>query len=147
MRKRISLTQVEKAVAWSRAAGLTVKGYYMIGIPGETHASLQKTEQHLLWLPLDDILLEYFTPFPGSELYDQLLAQDEDLPDWSDLNTFELAYVPQGLDPHTLKTAYKRILKKFYLRPRIIWSYSRRFANPFKMMALARTFFKFMRSG
>jgi len=147
LRKRISLTQVEKAVAWSRAAGLTVKGYYMIGIPGETHASLQKTEQHLLWLPLDDILLEYFTPFPGSELYDQLLAQDEDLPDWSDLNTFELAYVPQGLDPHTLKTAYKRILKKFYLRPRIIWSYSRRFANPFKMMALARTFFKFMRSG
>jgi len=147
LKKRISLAQVEKAVTWSRAAGLTVKGYYMIGIPGETYASLQKTEKHLLSLPLDDILLEYFTPFPGSELYDHLLAQEEDLPDWSHLNTFELSYVPQGLDPQTLKTAYKRIIKKFYLRPRIIWSYIRRFASPFKMMALARAFFKFMRSG
>jgi len=147
LKKRITLAQVEKAVTWSRAAGLTVKGYYMIGVPGETPATLKKTERHLLGLPLDDILLEYFTPFPGTELYDRILAKNIPLPDWSQLNTFELAYIPFGLNRRALETAYRRIIIRFYLRPRIIWSYIRRFASPFKMLLLARAFIKFIKPG
>ncbi len=144
--KGITLDQIEKAVTWSRAAGLNVKGYYMIGLPGETRDTLKKTEDHLLRLPLNDILLEYFTPFPGTKLYEQLQAEGVVMPGWSNLNTFDLTYIPRGLDQKTLEAAYKRIVRKFYLRPRIIGDYMRRFASPVKMMQLARTFLKFIRS-
>lgn len=147
LKKKITLEQVDKAVNWSKEAGMMVKAYYMIGLPGETRESLVKTRRSALGLPLDDICLEFFTPFPGTELYVQLAGQGVPLPDWENMNTFKLAYVPPGLDEETLRSEFKGIIRKFYLRPRIIWGYLKRFASPRKMLALARAFVDFIRTG
>jgi radical SAM superfamily enzyme YgiQ (UPF0313 family) len=147
LKKGTTVEQAEQAIVWSKKAGFAVKGYYMIGLPGETLKSLKKTEEQVLKLPLDDILLEYCTPFPGTEIHDRLQGQGIQIPDWELLNTFEAAYIPPGLDSETLESAFKRIIRRFYLRPQIIGGYARRFADPLKMARLARNFIKFLMRG
>jgi radical SAM superfamily enzyme YgiQ (UPF0313 family) len=146
LKKGITLEQVERAVKWSKEVGMQIKAYYIIGLPGETRDSLRKTKESILGLPLDDICLEFFTPFPGTVLYDQIVAEGVPIPDWEDMNTLKLTYIPVGFEEKELRDAFKDIIKRFYLRPRIIYGYMKRFASPGKMILLARVFFDFIRS-
>lgn len=145
--KGITLAEGELAVKWSKEAGLAVKAFFIIGLPGETVETLRRTEKLALRLPLDDIILEYFTPFPGTELYAELLATAGGLPDWAEMNTYRLSYVPPTVTAMVLESAFKRIVRRFYLRPRIVSSYLRRFRNPLAIWRLVRSFVTFLVKG
>jgi radical SAM superfamily enzyme YgiQ (UPF0313 family) len=145
--KGISLAEGERAVQWAREAGLAVRAFFIIGLPGETTETLRRTEEYALRLPLDDIILEFFTPFPGTELYTDLLANGISLPDWGAMNTYCLSYVPKTVRAEELETAFKRIIRRFYLRPRIVYGYLSRFRNPVTIWRLARSFVSFLVKG
>ena len=50
-------------------AGMRVKGLFMMGLPGETEESIRRTIRYALTLPLDEINVTKFTPFPGAPIY------------------------------------------------------------------------------
>ena len=55
-----------------KSQGIAVQCYFVLGLPGETEATFQKTIHYIKNLPLDqEDQLEYFaaTPYPGSKLW------------------------------------------------------------------------------
>lgn len=53
----------------ARAAGIRVKSFCMLGLPGETPETVQETRDWLLKYRPDDFDLTVFTPYPGSPIY------------------------------------------------------------------------------
>jgi len=129
--KGVTVEEVERAVRWSKEAGMYVKGFFIIGFPGERPDSLERTIRLALNLPLDDITVDFMTPFPGTELsrIAGQLGRFEDA--WERMNLLEPVFVPHGLKASDLIRAQRRMMRRFYLRPRTFLSYGRRaLGNP-----------------
>ena len=50
-------------------------GYFVIGLPEETHETLDETYRLITQFPLDNYSLFYAVPFPGTRLYRQCFAE------------------------------------------------------------------------
>ncbi len=109
-----------KAVRWAKEAGLEVRGDFIVGTPGETMESLQRTLSFTLETGLDYAHFNKFTPFPGTELYRRLEAAGYAF-DFSRgcsiLDHGALLFVPESLDREEYRRWLDRAFKKFYLRP------------------------------
>ncbi|MFH1563963.1 MAG: radical SAM protein [Nitrospirota bacterium] len=121
--KKISLDQVLNAVELSKKAGIMTKGFFILGHPTETKESIQTTIDFAKKIRIDDISVSLLTPFPGSELYEIAgkFGRFED--DWSKMNLLQSVFIPDGFTAEEIEGYYKKILKEFYLRPSIIFSY------------------------
>ena len=73
--KGFSLDRVRDAVTWTDRAGILVKGYFMLGLPGDTEETMQQTIRFASELALDEAMFSLTTPFPGTRLWDELIAQ------------------------------------------------------------------------
>lgn len=116
MMKGATLDQARRALTLTRASGMVSKGFFLLGIPGETSASLAETLRFLGDLELDEMSLNFFTPFPGSKLYAEILAEGFE-PDFSRMSMQEVVYLPKGLTEADLRRFQKKMIRSFYLRP------------------------------
>jgi radical SAM superfamily enzyme YgiQ (UPF0313 family) len=121
MHKHLDLDQICQAVRWSRESGMRTKGFFIVGFPGETVASLARTKAFACSLPLDDISVMQMTPFPGSELYGLADQAGTFTRDWRRMNVLNTVFVPHGFTREALEQARGDILKAFYLRPGVMW--------------------------
>ena len=69
IKKPLKLDRVEKLVKYAKKIGLIVKGYFVIGLPGETKAQMRKTIDFAKQLKFDAAGIFIATPLPGTELY------------------------------------------------------------------------------
>ncbi len=69
VRKGITPEQVERALRWSREAGIHNWGYFIIGLPGETEETIQETIRFAKKLPLDLALFHIAAPHPGTPFF------------------------------------------------------------------------------
>ncbi len=124
IRKNISLADAEKVLGWCRRLGVRTKGFFIIGHPGETPATIEQTIGAALALPLDDVVVTLNTPLPGTEQYET--AQDYGSMgkgDWSRFNMWNPVFVPRGLTEDLLLRKHREFYRRFYLRPRIMARY------------------------
>ena len=121
--KHLTLDQVRSAFRAARAVGLETIGFFIIGLPGETEATMDDTIRFAC--ELDPIVANFSiaTPFPGTQMYETVKAQGRILADtWDDFvffegkARFEMPDLPAELVERKWKEAYRR----FYLRPRRI---------------------------
>jgi radical SAM superfamily enzyme YgiQ (UPF0313 family) len=144
--KNVTLEQIQKAVVLCRDAGILSKGFFIVGHPGESGETLARTLDFALKLPLDDISVTMLTPFPGTEIFDRAAEFGEFDSDWSRMNLLNTVFVPHGLTREDLEQYQRKILRRFYLRPRIIAGYLRRLIlNPAMTKGVllgARAFFR-----
>ena len=77
--KEITLEQVRKAVAWTAEAGILAKGYFMLGLPGDTEETMQETIRFASELKLDQAMFSLTTPFPGTRLWEELVARHPEI--------------------------------------------------------------------
>lgn len=135
--KGITLEQVEKAVGWSREAGLQTIGYFMVGSPGETPQTIQETIAFAKKLKLDFAQFAVTTPFPGTKLYEMYMSggQKTDIP-WEN---FMYAGTGEGPSPVFESAALKRAdirkwasraYRRFYFRPSYYWQRLRGIHSP-----------------
>jgi len=73
--KHITKEQVRKAVEWTAQAGIRSKGYFMLGLPGDTEETMRQTIEFAAELDLDDAMFSLTTPFPGTRLWAELVAK------------------------------------------------------------------------
>jgi radical SAM superfamily enzyme YgiQ (UPF0313 family) len=147
IRKNVTLDQIRRAVALCDEVGILSKGFFIVGHPGETQDTLRTTIDFALELPLSDISVNMLTPFPGTELYERAAEFGRFDPDWSKMNMLNTVFVPYGLSEENLVNAQKELLRRFYLRPRVILNYIGRLAkNPALFGSLSRGFLAFLRS-
>lgn len=129
--KRITLEQMEEAVRWTKEAGMETKGFFILGFPLETDESIMNTINFSKRIMLDDISVNLMTPFPGSEIYNIADKYGKFNKDWSKMNMLQSVFIPNGLSEDRLNYYNKKMLKEFYLRPRIIKNYALRMVeNP-----------------
>ncbi len=124
--KQTKLATIRKAVQQTRKAGISPCGFFMLGMPTETEADIEATIRFSRELPLDEAHFTFFTPMPGSEVYDTVTEYGELDADWKRTNCWNPVFVPKGMTEQQLVKLWKRATLGFYLRPRIVWGYLRR---------------------
>jgi radical SAM superfamily enzyme YgiQ (UPF0313 family) len=120
MQKGENIAQFEQALKWTKEAGLKSKGFFILGFPNETKDSLQATISLSKRLHLDDISVSQMTPYPGSLLYERVKEYGIFESDWRGMNQLTTVFVPYGLTKEDIEHARRKMLRQFYLRPRII---------------------------
>jgi anaerobic magnesium-protoporphyrin IX monomethyl ester cyclase len=70
LNKRLSLEQVREAVELLKQHDIVGQGLIIIGTPTDTRRSIQHKLRFAKWLDLDFPVFTLYTPFPGSEAYD-----------------------------------------------------------------------------
>ena len=75
MRKDVSLEKVRDITRWCRELKIFTLGFFLIGIPGETPQSIERTMEFALSIPLDAANISIATPFPGTQFYKECLAK------------------------------------------------------------------------
>ncbi len=124
-RKSCDPDEVSRKLMMVRRAGMRVKGLFMIGLPGETEASIRRTIEYALSLPLDEINVTKFTPFPGAPVYRTIREHGEFTEDWPAMNCMNFVFVPHGLTLERMEGLYNEFIRSFYRRTRIHWGYTR----------------------
>lgn len=127
--------KVRSAIDMTRRAGLNPHGLFMLGLPGETKEQSLQTIELALSLPIDFAQFSILIPYPGSEIYDKLVAAgkldqegdpEEKVKNWKRFSAYlsytelEPIYVPPGRTGQELKDLQKMAIREFYLRPRQI---------------------------
>jgi anaerobic magnesium-protoporphyrin IX monomethyl ester cyclase len=111
----VSLAAVRDTVLRIQAAGLRAKGLFMMGLPGETEASIRNTSDFIISLGLDDMNMAKFTPFPGAPLWPTIREEGTFDENWRLMNCLNFVFVPHGItSAERLDHLYNEHVKRFY---------------------------------
>ena len=130
MKKNETLDQVRTVVARTKQAGIHVTGYFMLGMLGETRATIHETMAFARELELDFHGFSLTTPIPGTELYDSALKAGLISGDNTDLGEWSLhsnANLTRDCSDDELVDFANEAFREFYLRKRFGKYY---FLNP-----------------
>ena len=125
IQKSLDINRVMESTKWFKKHGVIVYGFFMLGLPGETEETLRKTIDFAKELDPHIANFSLTTPFPGSELWEQIEKEGKftkDLTNGSDSGyyenkfSFELGNINGDLVLEYQQKAYK----EFYMRPRKI---------------------------
>lgn len=150
--KKISLDKARQVIGWCNELGIETKGFFMLGHPGETAESMERTVREALSMGLSDIVTTINTPLPGSEQYAN--ASDYGVLNKGDLarhNMWNPVFVPYGLTARLIREKHREFYRRFYLRPKIVARYLKSFISPTGLSRAAALFaafpFLFRRGG
>ncbi|MFO7604839.1 MAG: radical SAM protein [Desulfurivibrionaceae bacterium] len=115
--KGITVGQIEKAVKAAKEAGLTVYTPFLFGIPGQTFEDGLKTIDFACRLNPDIANFHALTPFPGTELYDNLEKYGTISEDLTDFTYQGAAFVPYSMTREEIQTLRQLAFTRFYGRP------------------------------
>ncbi|MEJ5166029.1 MAG: radical SAM protein, partial [Thermoanaerobaculia bacterium] len=82
-RAKPEIEKIKEIVRKIKENGIRVKGLFMMGIPGETRETIEKTIRFALENPFDDLNVTKFTPFPGTPVYEKIKEYGEFKEDWA----------------------------------------------------------------
>jgi radical SAM superfamily enzyme YgiQ (UPF0313 family) len=118
MMKRLEGAKIRAALKNMRAAGIKSFAFFILGYPGDTPQSLDRTIDYAVNLDPDFANFYPAVPYPGTELYAKakragLLASE----DWSRMEYSYYLLRGNGLDEPIVMGAINRAKRRFYLRP------------------------------
>ena len=116
----ITLESIRQDIEALHNAGIWVKGLFMMGFPGETESSIQKTIEFACSLPLKDANVTAFTPFPGAPVAGNIQefgSFDSDWKNWSNMDCMKFVFVPKETgSKEELEKYYGEFIRRFYHR-------------------------------
>jgi anaerobic magnesium-protoporphyrin IX monomethyl ester cyclase len=80
IKKRVKLSNMLNSIKYSYQVGMNIKLNIIAGFPDETHLDIWKTIWFLIqssWYGAHDMYPGVFSPYPGSALYDRLVADGQ----------------------------------------------------------------------
>ncbi len=120
LRKGITLEQIRHAVRAAKTAGLKVFTPFVLGIPGETFEEGLRTIEFACELDPHVANFHCLTPFPGTELYDQVAAYGKVSEDLADYTYQGAAFTPHTMSREQLQQLRQLAFRRFYSRPRFL---------------------------
>lgn len=122
IKKGATLDMARAFVKNCREVGLAIHGDFIIGLPGETTESIQRTIAFAKELDLETIQVSIAHAYPGTELYDyavrnNFLASEAR----ADSEGHQLHLEYPGLGPKEMMGAVNRFYDSYYFRPRVVW--------------------------
>lgn len=122
LNKQIRVDEVKQTFALTREAGMKTIANFMIGNPGETRESIEKTFRLAKDIRPDYCDISYLTPFPGTKLYDLARARGWllDSYDPSRIRVDECTMNATRMSTEELRKSFQKFYWNFYLRLRYI---------------------------
>jgi anaerobic magnesium-protoporphyrin IX monomethyl ester cyclase len=120
IRKGITLAQIKKAVKAAKEVGLTVYTPFLFGIPGQTYADGLKSIEFAIELDPDIANFHALTPFPGTDLYDNIDQYGTMSDDLADFTYQGAAFVPFTMTREEIAELRQLAFKRFYSRPKFL---------------------------
>ncbi len=117
LKKGTTLAGIKKAVRAAKKAGLTVYTPFLFGIPGQTFADGLKSIEFACEVDPDFANFHALTPFPGTELYDNIEKYGTMSEELMDFTYQGAAFVPFSMTREEISMLRQIALKKFYSRP------------------------------
>ncbi len=126
-RQNPDLNMIREKIYLIKKAGIRVKALLMMGLPGETEVSIQRSKDYVFSLPIDDFNLAKFTPFPGSPIYDKIKAPGADLghfdEDWEKMDCMKFLFVPKQMTRERLDELFIDFYKSHFQRFSVLIGY------------------------
>lgn len=127
IRKGVDTEKMRKFAVLSKKAGISLHGCFVIGSPGETPGSINKTIKFASSLPIDTVQFSGLCAYPGTELYKWCVANDyiaaKKWEDWVDKKREQASIINYpALSSIAMNKAVDRALCSFYLRGEYIFS-------------------------
>src|SRR5215471_18061097 len=117
---------VEQARAFTtncKKVGIRIHGDFIIGLPGETKETIQRSLDFAKELDVETIQVSIAHAFAGTELYEQLAGNNYMVTDAvTDNGGHQLPHIQYpGLPKEEMMAAVNRFYDAYYFRPRIVW--------------------------
>jgi len=121
LRKRATAEQGKEAVKIAKMARLDVVANFMVGNPGETKESIERTIQYMKEIDPAYVYMGFCTAFPGTALQRQAEQNDWILQkDPTAVRYEDLQMNATNLSNEELRQALNRMYRAFYFRPKYI---------------------------
>ena len=122
IKKNLSMAKIsEKIRLIKKVGGMTVTGFFILGLPHDTRESMKETAATPDRLGLDMASFGNFTPLPGTENYRELEARGEISADY--LPSFAngiVTYAPKGISFAELARIQRSVVLQYWLHPKRI---------------------------
>ena len=140
VRKGIQPERVIQSLKWSKAAGIRNYGYFILGLPGETEETIERTIAFSKSLPLDLALFHIAVPYPGTPFWFEALEEGWlRLERWEDLDMYNSTVVEYPrLSVEQLQEAARRAAREWSLRPGPVWTFIKELRDPAMVRKLMR---------
>jgi radical SAM superfamily enzyme YgiQ (UPF0313 family) len=114
-KSRRASTYVE-ALRRIQAHGITVNGCFILGLDGQTPDVFEQVLDFAERVPLYDVQITVFTPFPGTPLYARLLREGRILHPgrWDLCTLFDVNYVPKKMTVEQLQDGVYWLAERLY---------------------------------
>jgi radical SAM superfamily enzyme YgiQ (UPF0313 family) len=104
------------AIARIQRHGVTVNGCFILGLDGQTAESFDEVVEFVRQSGLYEVQVTLQTPFPGTPLYDRLLAEGRLLAPgaWEKCTLFDVTFQPQNFSADELRRRFHRLVGNLY---------------------------------
>jgi radical SAM superfamily enzyme YgiQ (UPF0313 family) len=135
MDKRVTLDEIREAFDNTRRAGIHPEASFLLGVPGESEASVERTIRFARELDAFAATFHVFVPFPGIPLEKSLNGGGSGngkvcLDDW-DVYRLNVAKSYCEIPAERLDQLSRRAYRRFYLRPRYLARMAASMRNPY----------------
>jgi radical SAM superfamily enzyme YgiQ (UPF0313 family) len=125
IKKGVDKEKMKNFTRDAKKAGLLIHGDFIIGLPGETKESAEKTLQFIKELKPNILQVAVATPLPGTEFYNYVKENDfitvDDLKDSIDGNGFQQCIISYpDFTKEDIEFYVDKALKDYYLSPSFI---------------------------
>jgi radical SAM superfamily enzyme YgiQ (UPF0313 family) len=128
LKKRFVVDESRAAIALCRKVGVQTVGFFMVGVPSDTPASIERTIELARELEPDFAKFTVFVPYPGTTDYNTLKAQGklDGAEQWSRYTSYPThanppVYLPDGMTVDDVIRMHRRAFRRVYARPSTVW--------------------------
>jgi len=119
--KKLGLEKVREKVNAIKRSGMTATLFFMINNPGETYAEMRQTLDLAKELNPAMLHVYFCTPYPGSQIYDDLEKKPTDFSSFCHYNKVGYHLSKVGLPK--LKRFQKTFYREFFISPKYFTNY------------------------
>jgi hopanoid biosynthesis associated radical SAM protein HpnJ len=155
IKKGLRTDIARRFTAHCRKLGIVIHGTFILGLPGETQETIQKTIEFAKEINPHTIQVSLAAPYPGTSLYKQAVAEGwlqeseaQHLVNEKGVQLAAISYPHLSKEEifHSMEVFYKR----FYFRPSKIWEIVREMLTSWEMtrrrLREGAEFFRFLRA-
>ena len=114
--KRGRFDQYKAAIERIQGHGVAVNGCFVLGLDGDGPDEFDAVADFVTESGLFDVQITVLTPFPGTPLYDRLLAEGRLLEPtaWERCSMFDVNFQPKHMSPETLQHELVELGRRLY---------------------------------
>jgi radical SAM superfamily enzyme YgiQ (UPF0313 family) len=96
--------------------GISVNGCFILGFDTDDSSTFAETEQFLKASNLSEVQLTLLTPFPGTDLYQQLKSENRLLTEnyWDKCTLFDVNFIPRNFSVSELENSFQELMTRVY---------------------------------